>query len=100
MQKLVRAGILRGVRGPAGGYVLGRERRRISLADIYAGLGEGKSLPHPTTALGEKILEPATQGLMQRWRESLAAISIASLCEQAAAANILTSNDTSNDFTI
>ncbi|MEJ0010742.1 MAG: Rrf2 family transcriptional regulator [Alphaproteobacteria bacterium] len=31
MQKLVKAGILKGVRGPQGGYILGRERRRISV---------------------------------------------------------------------
>ena len=30
MQQLVRAGILRGVRGPRGGYRLARERRRIT----------------------------------------------------------------------
>ncbi|MDX1580559.1 MAG: Rrf2 family transcriptional regulator, partial [Alphaproteobacteria bacterium] len=34
MQQLVRAGILRGVRGPRGGYLLARERRRISVAEI------------------------------------------------------------------
>ena len=45
MQKLVHAGILRGVRGPQGGYVLGRERRRITLADICAALAEDASLP-------------------------------------------------------
>lgn len=34
LQRLVRAELLRGVRGPRGGYVLAREKRRISLADI------------------------------------------------------------------
>jgi len=34
LQKLVRAGILSGVRGPRGGYLLARERRRITLGDI------------------------------------------------------------------
>ena len=34
MQHLVRAGILRGVRGPKGGYRLARERRRITVAEI------------------------------------------------------------------
>jgi len=32
----VRAGILKGIRGPRGGYELGRERRRISAEDIFA----------------------------------------------------------------
>ena len=34
LQRLVRTELLRGVRGPRGGYVLAREKRRISLADI------------------------------------------------------------------
>ena len=34
LQALVRAGILRSVRGPAGGYELARERRRLSLGEI------------------------------------------------------------------
>ncbi|MBF0154746.1 MAG: Rrf2 family transcriptional regulator [Magnetococcales bacterium] len=34
MQRLVKAGILKGVRGPRGGYVLARERSRISVGDI------------------------------------------------------------------
>ena len=34
MQQLVRAGILRGVRGPRGGYRLARDRRRVSVGDV------------------------------------------------------------------
>src|SRR5262249_36073844 len=34
LQALVRAGILKGIRGPRGGYELGRERRRISAEGI------------------------------------------------------------------
>ena len=34
LQALVRDGILRGVRGPHGGYELAREHRRISAEDI------------------------------------------------------------------
>ncbi|MEO5378347.1 MAG: Rrf2 family transcriptional regulator [Magnetococcus sp. DMHC-6] len=34
MQRLVKAGILKGVRGPRGGYILGRERSKISVGDI------------------------------------------------------------------
>ena len=34
LQQLVRADILRGVRGPRGGYRLARERRRISLGEV------------------------------------------------------------------
>src|SRR5262249_14243897 len=34
LQALVREGILKGIRGPRGGYELGRERRRITAEDI------------------------------------------------------------------
>lgn len=34
LQALVRAGVLRSVRGPAGGYELARERRRLTLGEI------------------------------------------------------------------
>lgn len=34
LQALVRDGILRGIRGPHGGYELGRERNRITAVDI------------------------------------------------------------------
>ncbi|MCY4049262.1 MAG: Rrf2 family transcriptional regulator, partial [Hyphomicrobiales bacterium] len=34
MQQLASAGILKGVRGPKGGYMLARERRRIPVGEI------------------------------------------------------------------
>ena len=39
LQALVREGILKGVRGPRGGYELARERRRISVDDILRAAG-------------------------------------------------------------
>lgn len=100
MQKLVRAGILRGMRGPQGGYVLGRERRRITLADICDVITDGATLPPSSTALGKNILGPAAKKLMGNWRAQLGTISIATLCEQAEAANISTMTETATDFTI
>ena len=35
LQELVRHAILKGTRGPNGGYTLGREKRNIFLIDIY-----------------------------------------------------------------
>jgi Rrf2 family protein len=39
LQELVRMGILKGVRGPRGGYELARERRRITADDILRAAG-------------------------------------------------------------
>lgn len=99
MQKLVRTGILRGVRGPQGGYMLGRERRRITLADICDALGEN-DLPPATTKLGEKILMPVAAELTANWRTQLADMTIATLCERATTAKIPIARPAANDFTI
>ncbi len=40
LQALVRDGILKGIRGPHGGYALGRERKRISAEDIVRAAGQ------------------------------------------------------------
>ena len=40
LQQLVREGVLRGVRGPRGGYRLARERRRVTLGQITRALYE------------------------------------------------------------
>jgi Rrf2 family iron-sulfur cluster assembly transcriptional regulator len=39
LQALVREGILRGIRGPRGGYELARERKRITADDILRAAG-------------------------------------------------------------
>ena len=39
LQALVRLGILKGIRGPRGGYELARERRRITADDILRAAG-------------------------------------------------------------
>src|ERR1700681_4354607 len=39
LQVLVREGVLKGVRGPRGGYELARERRRITAHDILRAIG-------------------------------------------------------------
>ncbi len=99
MQRLVRAGILKGVRGPTGGYMLGRERRRISLADICAVITDAE-LPTCATELGEKILEPRTTQLMTQWNETLASVTIADLCNEADSAAIPLAQHTPSDFII
>jgi Rrf2 family transcriptional regulator, iron-sulfur cluster assembly transcription factor len=84
LQALVHAGILKGVRGPRGGYELARERRRISVAEVVrvaetAAEEQTGTLPslvtrvvRPAVAQGEKALETA-----------LAAVTVESLCREA-----------------
>ena len=61
LQALVRDGILRGIRGPHGGYELGRERNRITADDILRAattVDEVDAL-QPSSALVNEIVRPA-----------------------------------------
>lgn len=64
LQALVRAKILKSVRGPAGGYELARERRRLSAGEIVrVALGVEGSVKGggKVSGLLQEILEPAIQ---------------------------------------
>ena len=99
MQRLVRSGILKGVRGPHGGYLLAREKRRITLADICRAVGEEEDIPASTT-LGDKVILPAINDLQRNLISQLDKITISALCEQAASRNIKKAADENTDFTI
>src|SRR5829696_3859474 len=62
LQALVRVGILKGVRGPRGGYEVARERRRISAAEIVraaiAVTGEANVPPLPESRLVDEVVAP------------------------------------------
>ncbi|AZG76259.1 RrF2 family transcriptional regulator [Methylocystis rosea] len=60
LQALVRAGILKSVRGPAGGYALARERRRLSVGEIVrvALRAEEEEAPDVAPPLLSAVLEP------------------------------------------
>lgn len=72
LQALVRAGILKSVRGPAGGYALARERRRLSVGEIVrvALRAEEEEAPDVAPPLLSAVLEPiiaeAEESALQR----------------------------------
>ena len=104
MQKLVRAGILRGVRGPRGGYLLARERRRITLGEICEVLStedEGEEEDKFTcTPLGDKIVMPLWQRINDTIMTTMREVNIAELCDQALAKNIRKHSEERVDFAI
>src|SRR5437016_13525773 len=62
LQALVRHGILKGVRGPRGGYELARERRRITAGDIVRAAMTAAALddePAPSSRLVDQVIGPA-----------------------------------------
>jgi Rrf2 family protein len=104
MQQLVRAGVLKGVRGPRGGYRLARERRRISLGDIVRVAeslddGEGDT-QEPHSALGARIVTPLIQTLQEEVMAKLDAITIEDLCQRARAEGVTLGDRDTADFTI
>ncbi len=73
LQALVRAGILKSVRGPAGGYALARERRRLSVGEIVRVAlrvaGEPDAAPALLAAVLEPMIASAEEGALQRLDE-------------------------------
>ncbi|HEY8162287.1 MAG TPA: Rrf2 family transcriptional regulator [Methylocystis sp.] len=58
LQALVRAGILKSVRGPAGGYELARERRRLCVGEIVRVALRAEEEEDQAPALLVAVLEP------------------------------------------
>ncbi len=103
LQSLVRADILKGVRGPKGGYELARERRRITAGEIVrAALAD----PAEDTSEDDKsklatlvvnpIAEKASSGLLRH----LDAVSVEELCQSAAEQAVFSTERVAPDFTI
>ena len=104
MQQLVRAGILKGVRGPRGGYRLARERRRISVGDVVRVAesiedGEEEKI-RPRSDLGLRIVAPLIQKLQDDIMTELDSISIEDLCQRARAHGVDVGGGVSSDFAI
>ena len=103
MQQLVRAGILKGVRGPRGGYRLAKERRRISVGDIVRAaeaVEEEDGEEAPRSELGARIVTPFIQSLQAEVMARLEAITVEELCQQARAAGLNGNEASTADFTI
>jgi Rrf2 family protein len=87
LQALVKAQILKSLRGPHGGYELARERRRISLGDIVravdAAKADPKSRPVPDSRLISAVIDPAIAEASSAFLEKLDQVSLEELCRRA-----------------
>lgn len=88
MQQLVRAGILRGVRGPRGGYRLARERNRVSVGDVVRvvrGIEEQPAQEEFGSAseLGRKVVGPFWANTEHELMTRLDRVTIDDLCNRA-----------------
>ncbi len=105
MQQLVRSSILRGVRGPRGGYRLAKERRRITVGDIVRVVqsmdASAQEDDHSSPSeLGRLVVAPfwvdAEQELMQR----LDRVTVEELCKHADRAGVRSFARAEADFVI
>src|SRR5262249_40619435 len=88
LQALVRCGILKGIRGPRGGYELARDRRRVTANDILqaAGTVEESEEPQSGSELVTKVVLPAVAAAEREVGGALSRINVEDLARDAPAA--------------
>lgn len=104
LQHFVHDNIIKGVRGPRGGYVLAREKRKITLGEIvesYYRLEESNNeLDSKTTKLGQMVLRPALESISRNITQSMHAITLEELCDRAEVLGIGREGKASMDYSI
>ncbi len=104
LQALVRAGILKGVRGPRGGYELARERRRITAGDIVraamTATGEDNLPPLPESRLVDQVVGPLVSRATDAFLATLDGTTVEDLCREAEERHVFTNEIGPGDFTI
>jgi Rrf2 family iron-sulfur cluster assembly transcriptional regulator len=104
LQALVRQGILRGVRGPRGGYELARERRRITAGDVVraaltAAVDEAQP-PGPESRLVDEVVAPVVKAAGEAFLRELDSVTIDDLCRAAEQHAVFGGTAPTTDFTI
>ncbi|HLA20197.1 MAG TPA: Rrf2 family transcriptional regulator [Pseudolabrys sp.] len=88
LQALVRSGILRGTRGPHGGYQVAREHKRITAEDILRAAGSAEEAGHspmPVSALVSDVVRPALIEAERVFSAALGRITIEEMAKRAEA---------------
>jgi Rrf2 family transcriptional regulator, iron-sulfur cluster assembly transcription factor len=85
LQALVRDGILKGIRGPRGGYELARERRRVTANDILRAAGTVDDAEEHSAAseLMTRVVLPALSSAEQEFGIALARINLEDMARRA-----------------
>lgn len=104
LQALVRQGILKGVRGPRGGYELARERRKITAGDIVRAAmlvtGEDGLPPLPESSLVDTVVGPVVKDAGEAFLASLDALTVEDLCRRSDESAVSGSSPQAVDFAI
>jgi Rrf2 family protein len=91
LQALSRAGVLDSVRGPRGGYRLGRPPRDIRLLEVVTAALEEETAPPaemPAGRLQAAVVQPLWGELDALCRDQLGRLTLADLIKRAAAAGV------------
>ena len=104
MQTLVHKNILKGVRGPKGGYTLARERRKITVGDVVRVVdqldAESDTDPVSRAELGEKVVAPLWTETRDEMLAKLDRITMEDLCRRAGELGIAHGTKATPDFNI
>lgn len=104
LQALVRHGVLKGLRGPRGGYELAKERRRITAGDVVraamSATGEDGLPPLPHSRLVDEVVGPEVKAAGEAFLAQLDSINVDDLCRAAESRNVFEGMVLETDFTI
>ncbi len=105
LQALVRAGILKGVRGPRGGYELAKERRKITAGDVVraamASQEDDEEAVEPHSRLVDQVVGPTVKVAGEHFLAHLDGFTIEDLCQKADENRVFsTHSPTTMDFAI
>ncbi len=101
LQKLVRCGILKGIRGSSGGYLLGRDRRKITMLDIHEAVKtlEKRKFPEKSEIL-DRILMNIDSEVFESAKVPMINYNIQELSTIAQKIGLKTVKKNNSDFTI
>jgi len=90
LQGLSRSGLLESVRGPRGGYRLGRPQRDVTLAEIVRVISntDTPSEDGPIGTMFTRVIEPCWQGFDDVLRNEMAAVSLEEMVRRAEGAGL------------
>jgi Rrf2 family protein len=84
LQPLVRDGILKGLRGPRGGYALARDCRHVTVSDVLRAVGTVDSLEErPASDLVLNVVPPALAAAEHEFERTLNRIKLEDMVRQA-----------------
>lgn len=103
LQSLVRAGILKGLRGPRGGYELARERRRITAAEILRAISNDPmdgAKEMPGCRLVSQVIGPLLDTAGTAFLAELETLTIDDMCRRAETLGVFSEAESGSDFAI